>query len=134
MIDNDIKKVILWLNRRGYDVYLGRGIQECVSFNGMSVFINSNNRKERRLYTLLHECGHILVNDNRDRLQQVSAYVTPDCGRSTKSERVAALAEEYDAWKRGERLANRLNINLDYEKFDKLRDHCIMSYINWAAS
>ena len=52
--------------------------------------------------------------------------------RVSRERRVAKITEELEAWKRGERLARRLGIKINEEKFDKVRSDAIMSYIEWA--
>ena len=42
------------------------------------------------------------------------------------------VEEEYEAWKRGKRLAKRLGIELDEERYEKHKTKCIMSYMHWA--
>ena len=49
-----------------------------------------------------------------------------------RKKRVAVLSEEIEAWKRGELLAKRLGIEINSEKFDRVRADAIMSYVEWA--
>jgi len=123
-----------WLDDKGYQVLLETDAPDCVYFNFKQVYLNSRNHIEKRLYILLHECGHILIdNGSEDRLYSLSREteaVVGDC--VSKKRRVAVLSEEIEAWKRGERLAKRLGISINEEKFDKIRTDSIMSYVEWA--
>ena len=124
-----------WLLDKGYSVCLETDAQDAVYFNCNQVVINSRNHAEKRLYILLHECGHILINNNlSDRVLSLSLETEAVMGgkRVSRKRRVAKVAEELEAWKRGERLAKRLGIKINEEKFDKARADAIMSYIEWA--
>ena len=129
-----IDKVILWLKKRGWDVFFYTDAPEVCVWSRKQVHINSRTHPETRLYTLLHECGHILVDDNRDRIHRLS-YRSHSEGmyNLARDKRVAMLSEEYEAWKRGEKLARRLRIEIDVKKFDRHRSVALMSYINWAS-
>jgi hypothetical protein len=51
----------------------------------------------------------------------------------SKDYRVETLTEEIEAWARGRKLAERLNLYIDDKNFRKLTNECIYSYIEWAA-
>jgi hypothetical protein len=126
--------VELWLYDKGYQVLLETDAQDCVYFNCKQIHINSRNHIEKRLYILLHECGHVLIDSGKvDRVYSLSRETEAIVGeRVSKKRRVAVLSEEIEAWKRGERLAKRLGIKINEEKFDKIRTESIISYVEWA--
>ena len=130
-----IEKLRLWLNKKGYSLFFVTDVQDSVYYCSKEVFIDSRNHPEKRLYTLLHECGHILIDSSgRSRLHTQSQSV--ECvtmgKRVSRKKRVAVLSEEIEAWKRGESLARKLDININPDKFDKIRADAIMSYVEWA--
>ena len=129
-----IEKLRLWLNRKGYSLFFETGIQDCVYYSSKEVFINSRNHPEKKLYTLLHECGHILIDSSgRDRLHTLSQEVELSMGKKVnRKKRVAVLSEEIEAWKRGEALAKKLKIKINPDRFDKIRADAIISYVEWA--
>ena len=127
-------ELVAWLAKRGYSVRMYTDACDSVQWSVKEVHINTRQHAENRLYALLHECGHILIEDNRDRLYQLSCQVSTDSPLyPSREKRVALLAEEFEAWKRGERLAHRLGIQISVEKYDAQRTHSLMSYIHWAA-
>lgn len=100
------------------------------------VYINTRQHAENRLYTLLHECGHVLVDSTRngDRVYKLSGQAWSEArDRPSQAKRVAMLTEEIEAWKRGERLALRLGIAIDKTKYDLARTMALMTYVRWAA-
>jgi hypothetical protein len=123
-----------WLYDKGYHIVLETDAQDCVYFGCKQVYLNSRNHIEKRLYILLHECGHILIDSCKvDRIYSLSRKTEAVVGkRVSKKRRVAVISEEVEAWKRGERLARKLQIPVDEEKFDKIRTDAIMSYVEWA--
>jgi len=130
------EEVCKWLKKKNYKIHCYTDAEDCVSFTGRTVFINSRNHPETKYYTLLHECGHILIDDNAGRFQKdVPMYARSSDGRTArgKAYRVSAVAEELEAWKRGRRLALRLNHFVDDQKYDKHITENVMSYIEWAA-
>jgi len=125
-----------WLWKKGYEVRTYTDATDCVSFYGKVVFINSRNHPETKYYTLLHECGHVLISNDSARFEKdMPMYARSEDGRSARSKayRVSTVAEELEAWKRGRRLAGRLNHAVDDTKYDKQITDSVMSYIEWAA-
>ena len=124
-----------WAHSKGYDVLLETDASDGVYFNCGQIVLNSRNHIEKRLYILLHECGHILINNNSmDRVFSLSQDTDAILGgrKVSRERRVAKLTEEIEAWKRGEALARRLGIKIDEKKFDRIRADAIMSYVEWA--
>ena len=122
-----------WLFNRGYVVTQFTDAHDSVSYATKEILINTRKHIESRFYTLLHECGHVLINDNRDRLFELSRQTGAVVGQKpSRSRRIAVLSEEVEAWKRGERLAKRLGLKIREEKFDRERTEALMSYVEWA--
>ena len=129
-----IEKLRLWLEKKGYSLFFETDASDCVYYSSKEVFVDSRNHPEKKLYILLHECGHILIDSSgRSRLHMVSQSVECVMGQKVnRKKRVAVLSEEIEAWKRGESLAKRLSIEINSEKFDRVRADAIMSYVEWA--
>ncbi len=122
-----------WLFNRGYVVTQFTDAEDSVCYNTQEVLINTRKHIESRFYTLLHECGHILINDNRDRLYKLSRETQACWGHKPhRSKRIAVLSEEVEAWKRGERLAKKLGLKIRENRFDAARTNALMSYVEWA--
>lgn len=134
-LSNSYKAIESWAYSKGYDVLLETDGADGVYFTCNQIVLNSRNHIEKRLYILLHECGHILINNNSfDRVFSLSLDTEAIMGgkKVSRKRRVAKLAEEIEAWKRGENLARRLGVKINEEKFDKIRSDAIMSYVEWA--
>jgi hypothetical protein len=130
-------EVCEWLKKKGYNVWTYTDAEDCVSFTGKTVFINSRNHPETKYYTLLHECGHVLINGDSERFEEeMPMYARSSDGRNARSKayRVSTVAEELEAWKRGRRLATRLKHYVETDVYDKHITESVMSYIEWAAN
>ena len=93
--------------------------------------INSTRSLETQLYILLHECGHILVSES-DSIVNGAEEVFDKYGEKTKIYKVFTVIEEVEAWKRGLRLAKKLNIPVNKEKWNRDVARAINSYMKWA--
>ena len=124
------------INRLGYEIYEGPDLQDVCMSDIKEINICSRKGIEKKLYGLLHECGHALIRENWTKFQkEFPAHAA--CGydrrkNRTDGYRVSLVEEEYEAWKRGKRLAKRLGIQIDEERFEKHKTKCIMSYMHWA--
>ena len=123
-----------WLISRGFSLFQYTDAQNCVFWETREIHINSRMHIEKRLYVLIHECGHVLINSNRERTYALSKSANVShFVKISKVKRVSVIAEEIEAWRRGERLASRLSVEIDLRKFDKFKTSCLMGYIHWAA-
>lgn len=136
------KKDYEWLKKHiekkfNYEVLEGTWADERVEFEEQKVYICSRNRAETRLYTLLHEYGHIEIQEMgaADFEADHPMYYKIDDGRveRSKAARVSIVAEEIEAWKRGRWFARKNKLSLDEKKYDKHMTAALMSYINWAS-
>jgi hypothetical protein len=105
-------------------------------FEGRTIYINTQSSIENQLFTLLHECGHVLVHkSNKQFAADYPYYAHADSAFNTarivrsKAYQVSLVAEEIEAWKRGKRLAKRLAIPIDIDKYNTVMTNCVTSYI-----
>ena len=125
-----------WLEKYRVKVNLKWGADDQYDPSDKTITINSRQGAEVRYYTLLHECGHVLIaNHWKDFDREHPMYAASTDLRTAKSKayRVSVIAEELEAWKRGRRLAKKLKHKIDDKKFDELITNNVMSYIEWAS-
>jgi len=129
-------EVTQWAESRGIDVIIDNEYEDAYWSDVKQITISSKNKIENRLYSLLHECGHALIRTNKDNFsKQYPAHAEVNYDKrktNSRKYKVSVLEEEVEAWKRGLRLARRLKIHVNEEKYNKLKTKCLMSYINWA--
>ena len=125
-----------WATGKGFTVIEDTDLEDQIIYWKKMIYLNSRKHAQSRFYTLLHECGHLLVDQTSEKFgQEHPMYSQTSDGRVARSAayRVSLLAEEIEAWKRGRRLAARLGLFVDDAKYDAQMTQCLMSYINWAA-
>lgn len=129
--------VISWAARRGITVAFS-SLREAGVFSSeeKTIFINSTQRYENQLFILLHECGHILVGSEKSGAHhrfKLGYPATYDPGLKDKFiHRCAILEEEFEAWHRGRRLAKKLEIEINDERWSTLKASMLKSYIKWS--
>ena len=131
----------IWLLDKGYILEVAPDVDDCVYLHDKVVCIRSRNHRETRYYSLLHECGHILVAQNSKQWKKdMPMYAQdPKVGRDGRRERgniykVSTIAEEIEAWKRGRRLAKKMGHGINNKKYNKLMADSVFTYVEWAAA
>ncbi len=131
------EEISQWAKKYNVDVSLESGTDDRYESSEKKIFINSRLGAEARYYTLLHECGHLLVDKNWKTFERDNPMYASSCDlriAKSKAYRVSIVAEEIEAWKRGRRLAKKLGHRVDDKKFDKMISENVMTYIDWAAT
>ena len=126
-----------WANAKGYSIQCYTDADDQVDFEKKTIHIDTRQHAESRFYTLLHECGHMLISQTaRQFAIDHPMYAFSSDIRSSKSKayQVSLVAEEIGAWKRGRRLAKRFGLEVNDEKFNRIMTDCVMSYITDAAT
>lgn len=119
-----MERVLAWCAARGIEVEFG-DTRDCYDIAARTIYIRSGQSPRAALFGLLHECGHALCDRDRAR-RWPHGYASPR-PRGLKHA-IECLAEEFEAWHRGERLAKRLGVKLDVRKYRRMRDACLADY------
>jgi len=129
-------KLIDWIKKKGF-IY-EEGKNDLYEPTEKKIYVNKRLNKQNKLYSVLHECGHLLVQQNifsyekRYKSQVDGIFDKRKC-RSLRW-RIDFLKEEYDAWDRGYRLAKRLKIPINKERYYDYASKCLESYCEWVTS
>lgn len=126
-----------WAEKYRIEVLEGSGFEDRFEASERKIYINSRLGAEAKYYTLLHECGHVLIDNNWKAFDRDNPMYASSCDlrvAKSKAYRVSIIAEEIEAWKRGRRLAKKLGHAVDSEKFDKMISENVMTYIDWAST
>jgi hypothetical protein len=131
--DKKIKIVENWLLSQGYALMRGnkKHIVDSVDFDLKLVLLSDRSKAENQFYSILHECGHILNRDKNFPRKYKTIKESEKDPRKLKTTRylVEEIEEETEAWRRGEALANKLNIKLDSDKYYTYASRFLMTYI-----
>ena len=115
--------------KKGYSLEIDEDGDDSIDLLEKIIFINSKRSVEQKFFTLMHECGHILVMENDYfEIRKLSS----NSGAKTKKKAVFTVIEETEAWKRGYLLCKRLGVEINKEKWDRAVSAAIMNYMRWA--
>ena len=125
--------LLQWIKTKGFRLKESDG--DCYLPAEKIITYNKRLSDENRLYSVLHECGHLLVQQNAQSYEkryksQVQGLFDKRKCRSVRW-RIDFLKEEYDAWDRGFRLAKRLKIPIDEDKYYNYASKCLETYCRW---
>jgi hypothetical protein len=101
-----------------------------------AIFLEPRSSIRQQLFTLLHECGHALIDESTSRVSSVrfgEGYL-PVGRKTTRVDKVNLISVELEAWNRGWLLAERLGIPVPRDEFDRAKANAIMSYMKWVLS
>ncbi len=132
---NALECLEFWAKDRGYHVEFTKNGDDSLCYINKIIEINSSSTPENQVYRLLHECGHVLIIENSSVINFDKLRIQDD-DHLKKSVYFKSLTviEEAEAWKRGIQLAKRLNIPIDYERFESSMIKAISKYIRWACN
>lgn len=131
---SNLDKIEEWITGKGFRLIKGKEkhVVDSVDFDVKIVFLGTRATEENQVYSILHECGHIM-NRTKDAFAKKykvlkEAETNP---KKTKSIRylVEEIEEETEAWRNGEVLANKLDIQLDPDTYYTYASKFLMSYI-----
>lgn len=126
-----------WLDKKGFVLCKSnkRTIQDEVDFERKVVFLSLRSSPINQLYSVLHECGHIVVRGKKTYKQDFREHinVAEGEGKVTITSTVQEVEEEILAWREGAALAKKLSICIDREKYYKYGYKWVMGYIVLAA-
>lgn len=134
--EDQFQVIKLWALSKGYSVRCYTDADDRLDFETKVIHIDSRQHAESRFYTLLHECGHLLISQTaRQFATDHPLYAFSSDTRKCKSKayQVSLVAEEIEAWKRGRRLAKRFGLKVIDKKFNRIMTDCVISYIADAA-
>lgn len=120
-----IESLEIWANDKGYFVNFSADGDTCVCVETKVIEINSSLPAKTQVYYLLHECGHILVANDR------KFYTEPAINNFDR--KTFTVLEEAEAWKRGYNLAKRLAIPINDSRWQREVFDAIGKYIIWAS-
>ena len=129
LLKYDLNKLILYCEEKKWNVTFKRiGVDKAFTSTGI-IEINRNQSLERQIHTLLHEIGHMFINSEL-KLYTESKFRGYWSKEFTQVYKTTLLEEEFDAWNRGKRLAERLKLgSFDEKAYLRTKKECIYSYI-----
>lgn len=129
--NQQIKKLILFAEKKDFTtkIYKTKSKISSVHLEKKLIQIYSGHRNEIKFYLLLHELGHVLLNENEKVFKASSGYGQTFFTNNTITNKVSIVEEELFAWDVGKNLAKEMKLKINRRSFERLKSHCISSYI-----
>lgn len=128
-----IAAVVQWCETRKLSVFFTRRFAGIYEPSNMSIKVCGRLEPEQQLYVLLHECGHHLVGDRKPGERYGKGWNASDgATKRTLVHRIDVIDEELEAWHRGLKLAKRLKIKVNLERYNAIRAKYVKTYLRWA--
>ncbi len=128
-----LAQLLDWCEKRNIEVIFSRKQGGVYLWEDKKIKLNGRLQPEKQLHVALHECGHHLIG-MKDRHERFGMGYSQDDPAITRTfhHRCDILDEEFDAWHRGRRLATRLGIELEKDRYDVTRTEMLRTYLKWA--
>ncbi len=132
-----IETIKQWAATKGYKV-VGKWEEDAFYDKDKEIVYSLRTQNPKnQVYSLLHECGHALAFESKgykNRFPTLSKrrFKTAKVNSRTNTFRVESILEEYDAWARGLKLAERLGIEIDKEDYGNYASRNVMTYVRKA--
>jgi len=127
-----------WLKEINWSVkwYTSGDHIDAASIPDRLVTISKRQIPRHRYYSLLHECAHVdLLGGPPDtRVGEPNGYLDlfyASVNERTLRHRVAVVIDEIMAWEHGIKLANKLSLGINYQKYRDFRNRNLKSYFAW---
>ena len=131
LLDAYIGLVCEWLDKRNYYVEFSSSGDDSVDRVNRIVSINTTRSLETQVHVILHECGHVLIAESDPVVSGIDEVLKKYSNKS-KIHKTFTVIEEVEAWKRGLKLAKRLGIPINKEKWNKDVARALYKYMLWA--
>lgn len=130
----DLTKLTGWCRSKGITVVFGKKQGAAYYPDSKEIVMSNRLSPARQAVVLTHECGHHLIGLKEHHERFGMGYPKHDDAVVSRTllHRVSCVEEELEAWHRGWKLAQRLDLSIERERFDAIRLECIKTYFNWA--
>ena len=126
-----LNKLNGWLSNRGWTIRYKQRCKDEVWFDTKLMTISRSATPEHQIFTILHECGHIIAGGKRAVIELTYASAAK---KKTDWYKILRVMNEVRAWDAGERLAVRLGIYIDRDKYAAYRARYLKKYMRWAVT
>jgi NOL1/NOP2/fmu family ribosome biogenesis protein len=126
-----------WLDKKGFVVCKSnkKRIEDEVDFERKVVFLSLRSKPLYQFYSILHECGHIVLRNKKDYKKRFKNSVAVQNGDKceTLMSSIEVIEEEILAWREGENLALSMSLELNSDHYYRYASRWLMGYIVLAA-
>ena len=132
-IKQSLSLIESWLDRKGFVLCKSKKptIEDEVDFERKVVFLSLRSKPIFQLFSLLHECGHVIVRGRKsykEDFQDLIEYQETGKKQNTQAS-VQEVEEEILAWREGEKLAKKLGIVIHKKEYYSYACRWVMGYM-----
>ncbi len=133
-----ITQLVKWCDEHKYKVIFDPKYNDEIYQTRRLIKICSKPSLQSQLIGLIHECGHVILDESRDywiKYERGWPKVRTKDKRLKKSaiHRIQLLEEEIEAWNKAEILAKELRIKINVKMFHQIKYYCLMHYVKFSA-
>lgn len=134
--ENRLKKVINFASKKGYKIVfskMNKVILQPLTYNQIDlekkvIKIYNGHCSEYKIYLILHELGHAILNDNYDEFVATCGYGQTNFRRNSITNQISVIEEELEAWKIGQSIIKEIKIKINKRRFEQFKSQCVASY------
>jgi hypothetical protein len=135
-----LNKIINWINQYNFKIVFDKSSNQEIDFNMKIIKINKNTKLLSQIITLLHECGHLLIYNERQKYKNKIILnlnwkewkqIFIKKIRRLKRIKIAILEEEIEAWNRGAKLAKKLCIKIPCKSWNYHKIRSLLTYTKY---
>ena len=128
-------RIDAWAHKKRLEVCTGFGVDAYYHDERHLVYDKKLKQKKHQIYSLLHECGHALAFESKEGYKNNFPTLHKHRFKEAKVNKrrnlfkVETIIEEWDAWRRGFSLAQRLDISINQEDYYNYASRWVMTYV-----
>ena len=128
-----LEAICVWLHGQGFCVSFEIDGDDALYRSTKFISIKNTRSIESQIHILLHECGHVLIG-NSDLIINGEKEVLSRYNEKSKIYKTFTIIEEVEAWRRGLKLARKLKIPINKEKWNRDMARALETYMRWAVN
>ncbi len=99
---------------------------------GDFIIVNNRVTRQRQLYLLLHEAGHVLLRESEKEHKRRYPAAVVHGSRPTRAHKIDTLREEVMAWEKGREIAADFQIPIDDSVWHSMVTSALYKYLEWS--
>jgi Zn-dependent peptidase ImmA (M78 family) len=133
--NDNLSKLDAWAIKKRLEVCTGYGVDAYYHDERHVVYDKKLRQKKHQIYSLLHECGHALAFQSKQSYKNNFPTLHKHRFKEAKINKrrnlfkVETIIEEWDAWRRGFALSERLDLDLNQEDYYNYASRWVMTYV-----
>lgn len=131
--DLQINKVEKWIHSFNFELVKGKHLRDEVFVDKKIVTLSTKQNLVHQLFSLLHECGHMIIRLNKKRFGETYPTLVELEDKELKKYplrfHLEEVKEEIEAWDKGFELAKKLGIPISDRDYYKFASRWVLRYM-----